>query len=166
MGKKLLPALIAGLFVSAPAFGQYYNWLVEGSASLGGIYNSTSNTKDASKFKEYRDLSNGVLSDVFVRGRGGQTWFEGYGENFGRDDEYFSLRGGTYGLFKYNIYHDSLPHNFLFNGLTPFAGAGTNRLVATFPQPDPTTWNPTDIGNKRTDDGGYFEWQGLTPWYF
>ena len=165
MRKKLLPTLIAGLFVSAPAFAQYA-WMVEGGASVGPIYTSTSSTKDASKLEEYRDLSNGVLSDVFVRGRGGQTWFEGYGENFTRDDQYLMLRGGTYGLFKYQLYADSLKHNFLFNGLTPFAGAGSNTLAATFPKVDPTTWNTVDIGYKRTNDGGYFEWQGLAPWYF
>jgi MtrB/PioB family decaheme-associated outer membrane protein len=107
-----------------------------------------------------------VLSNVFVRGRSGNTWFEGYGENFGRDDQYMMLRGGTYGLFKYKIYSDSLRHNYLFNGLTPFTGAGSNVLVANFPQPNPATWNSIDLGVKRVDNGGYFEWQGLTPWYF
>ena len=165
MTKRLLSPLIAGLFVTAPAFGQYNDWVVEGSGTVGPIYNSTSSTKDASKFEEYRDLGNGVLSDIFVRGRGGQTWFEGYGENFGRDDQYLMLRGGIYGLFKYKIYTDSLRHNFLFNGLTPFAGSGSNVLTATFPQPNPATWNTIDLGYKRTDNGGYFEWQGLAPWY-
>ena len=95
MSKKLLCTLVAGLFGSAPAFGQSDDWKVEGSATLGAIYNSTSDTKDKSKYEEYRDLGNGVLSDVFVRGRGGKTWFEGYGENFGRDDQYMMLRGGV-----------------------------------------------------------------------
>jgi MtrB/PioB family decaheme-associated outer membrane protein len=166
MTKRLLSTLIGSLFVAAPAFGQYDDWRVEGSATLGAIYNSTDDTKDASKQREYRDLGNGVLSNVFVRGRGGQTWFEGYGENFGRDDQYLMLRGGIYDLFKYKIYTDSLRHNFLFNGLTPFAGTGSNSLAATFPQPNPATWNSIDIGYKRTDSGGYFEWQGLAPWYF
>jgi MtrB/PioB family decaheme-associated outer membrane protein len=165
MTKRLLPILIAGLFVATPALGQDTDWKVEGSATLGAIYDSTNNTKDRSKQEEFRDLGNGVLSDVFVRGRGGQTWFEGYGENFGRDDQYMMLRGGIYDLFKFKIYTDSLPHNFLFDGLTPFAGTGSNVLTATFPQPNPATWNPIDIGYKRTDNGGYFEWQGQAPWY-
>lgn len=158
-----LPAL---LLIASPAFAQDANWEVEGSATLGGIFNSTSNTKDASKFEEYRDLGNGVLSNIFVRGRGNRTWFDGYGENFGRDDQYLMLRGGIYDVFKYKIYSDSLPHNFLFNGLTPFTGAGSGNLSATFPQPNPSTWNSLDIGYKRTDNGGFFEWQGLAPWYF
>ena len=166
MKRTLLSTLIAGLFASAPAVAQYNEWYVQGSGTLGGIYNSTSNTKDASKLEEYRDLSNGVLSNVFVRGRSGNTWFEGYGENFGRDDQYLMLRGGVYDQFKYQIYSDSLRHNFLLNGRTPFAGSGSNVLTTTFPQPNPNTWNSVDIGYKRTNDGGYFEWQSLAPWYF
>jgi len=166
MTRTLLSTLIAGLFVSAPAFAQYNDWAVEGSGTVGFLYNSTNDTKDASKLYEYRDLGNGVLSDVYVRGRNANTWFEGYGENFGRDDQYMMLRGGTYGQFKYQLYSDSFRHNFLFNGLTPFAGTGSNVLQATFPQPNPATWNSIDIGYKRTNNGGYFEWQGLAPWYF
>jgi len=164
MTKRLLPILIAGLFVATPVLGQDTDWKVEGSATLGAIHDSTS-SMDRSKQEEFRDLGNGVLSDVFVRGRSGQTWFDGYGENFGRDDQYLMLRGGIYDLFKFKIYTDSLPHNFLFNGLTPFTGSGSNVLTATFPQANPATWNPIDIGFKRTDNGGYFEWQGQAPWY-
>ena len=69
MTKKLLPALIAGLFVSAPALAQYDSWGIVGSGTVGFMYNSTNDTKDASKLDEYRDLSNGVLSNVYVRGR-------------------------------------------------------------------------------------------------
>jgi MtrB/PioB family decaheme-associated outer membrane protein len=165
MTKRVLPGLLAGVFAAWPAWGQDAGWYVEGSGTLGGIYNSTS-SKDASREEEFRDLGNGVLSNIFVRGRGGNTWFEGYGENFGRDDQYLMLRGGVYDQFKYKIYSDSLRHNYLFNGLTPYAGSGSNVLSATFPQPDPGTWNSIDLGFKRTDNGGYFEWQGLAPWYF
>jgi len=165
MTKKLLPALIAGLFVSAPALAQYDSWGIVGSGTVGFMYNSTNDTKDASKLDEYRDLSNGVLSNVYVRGRNNDTWFEGYGENFNRDDQYLMLRGGVYDKFKYQIFSDKFTHNFLFNGLTPFNGSGTNVLSATFPQPNPALWNGVDIGYKRSNDGGYFEWQGLAPWY-
>jgi MtrB/PioB family decaheme-associated outer membrane protein len=167
MTKRILPALIAGMFVAGPAWADV-EWFIEGSGTVGPIYNSTSDTKDTAKLEEYRDLGNGVLSNVFVRGRGGNTWFEGYGENFGRDDQNFSLRGGVYEQFKYKLYYDSLRHNFLVNGLTPLAGSGSgsNVLTATFPQPNPASWNGIDLGYRRTDTGGYFEWQGLAPWYF
>ena len=166
MNKRLLSTLISGVLFAAPALAEDGGWTVEGSATVGPIFNSTSGTKDASKLEEYRDLGDGALSNIFVRGRSGNAWFDGYGENFGRDDQYLMLRGGVYDQFKYKIYGDSLRHNFLFNGLTPFTGTGSNVLSATFPQPNPATWNSIDIGYKRTDNGGYFEWQGFAPWYF
>jgi len=166
MGKKRICMVIASLFAATPALAQYYDWRWEGSATVGPIWTDKSDTKDPTKLQEYRDLRDGALSNIYGRGRNGQTWFEGYGENFGRDDQYLMLRGGIYDLFKYKLYSDSLPHEFLINGLTPFTGAGSNNLVARFPQPDPATWNPVNIGYQRRDNGGFFEWQGLAPWYF
>ena len=69
--------------------------MVEGSGDRwAASYNSTHDTKDTSKIEEYHDLGNGALSNIFVRGRNDRTWFDGYGENFGRDDQYLMLRGG------------------------------------------------------------------------
>jgi len=157
--------LVTGLAAITPAGAEDAPWVVEGGATAGPISNSTSDTHDVSKQREYQDLSDGVLSNIFGRGRSDQNWFEAYGENFGRDDQFLMLRGGAYSLFKFRIYSDSLPHEFLRNGSTPFQGAGSNNLSATFPRADLTTWNPVDIGYKRTDNGGSFEWQGLAPWY-
>ena len=44
MRKKLLSALIAGLFATTPAFGQSSDdpIRVQGSVSIGGIYNNQS----------------------------------------------------------------------------------------------------------------------------
>ena len=39
-------------------------------------------------------------------------------------------------------------------------------LTATFPQPNPATWQPLDLGYQRKDTGGSFEWQRYSPWYF
>lgn len=178
MHKKLIPILVSGLFVSAPALAQVApvgqappvaqvdQWLTQGSVSLGGIGVSKSDTKDASKLEEFRDLSDGVLSTFDLRARSGKTWFDAFGENLGRDDMYLSARGGVYGMFKARIYTDWLKHEFVDNALTPFSGAGTNTQTATFPQPNPATWLTTDIGYRRKDTSGFFEWQSFTPYYF
>lgn len=178
MTKKLLSILVSSLFVSAPALAQVApaaqaptvaqidQWLTQGSVSLGGIGVSKSDTKDASKLEEFRDLSDGVLSTFDLRARGGQKWFDAFGENIGRDDMYLSARGGVYGMFKARIYTDWLKHEFVDNALTPFGGAGTNTQTATFPKPNPATWFTTDIGYRRKDTSGFFEWQSFTPYYF
>jgi MtrB/PioB family decaheme-associated outer membrane protein len=165
MSRKLIAAVIAGLF-AAPALAQQADdpFLIRGSGSVGPIYTNTS-SQDASKLDEYRDLGNGVLTNVFIQGRNSRTWFEGYGENFGRDDQYLYLRGGMYDVFKYGIYSNSIPHNLGFDLRTPYNGTGTNLLTATFPQTNPGTWNTFDLGYKRVNNSGYFEWQSLSPWY-
>jgi outer membrane protein OmpA-like peptidoglycan-associated protein len=167
MTKKLLPTLIASLFVAAPAFAQSDDdpMRVQGSVTLGGIYNKQ-NAQDAAKLQEYQDLGNGALSSVGVRGRNSTTWFEGYGENFGRDDQYMFLRGGMYDIFKAGAYLNWMPHDFSTNALTPYAGVGSEQLVATFPRLDTSNWSSFNLGYERKDAGGYFEWQKNSPWYF
>ena len=56
---------------------------VQGTATLGGIHNNTS-ARDNAQLELYQDLGNGVMSNVGVQGRNSTTWFQGYGENFGR----------------------------------------------------------------------------------
>jgi hypothetical protein len=164
MKKKLISMLIANLFVAAPALAQDFK--LSGSVNLGGIYNDETAT-DPAKMNELRDLSNGVLFGWDIKGRGSQYWLDFFGENIARDDQYINLKGGSYGQFKYRLYTDSLRHNFLEGGKTPYAGAGTNNHTATgWPLLNTATWNSFNAGYDRRDDGGYFEFGGMSPWYF
>ena len=167
MRKSLLSTLIASLFVAASALAQSDEdpMRIEGTGTLGGIYNHQ-NAADKAKLQEYQDLGNGALSNVGVRGRNSTTWFEGYGENFGRDDQYMFIRGGVYGVFKAGAYLNEMPHDFSTNAITPYSGVGSGLLTATFPQLDPNQWSSFNLGYERKDAGGYFEWQKNDPWYF
>ncbi len=173
MSKKLLSTLIAGLFATAPAFGQSDDdpMRVQGTATIGGIYNNTS-AFDNAQLNLYQDLGNGALSNVGVRGRSSTTWFQGYGENFGRSDQYMFLRGGMYDVFKAGAYLNDLPHTFSSNAYSPFNGVGGTLLTTTFPlaalpEPQPPgNWNNFTLGYDRRDAGGYAEWQKNSPWYF
>jgi MtrB/PioB family decaheme-associated outer membrane protein len=167
MNKKLISILISGLFISAPALAQSDDaFKLTGSIGIGGLGTSTSSNGDKAKLEEYRDLSNGVIETIDIKGRGGKSWVDLFAENIGRDDMYVNLRGGIYDTFKARVYSDWLKHNFVDNARTPFSGAGTDTQRAVFPQPNPATWYTTDIGYTRKDTGGYFEWQALNPWYF
>jgi MtrB/PioB family decaheme-associated outer membrane protein len=166
MHKKLRALLIANVILAAPAFAQSDEFAVHGSVSLGGMHVDDGDARDASKLNEYRDLSSGLMSGFDLKGRGNRWWLDAFGENLGRDDQYLTLRGGQYDLFKFRLYSDALKHNFLFDGITPYAGAGSTTNTATFPRLDTSTWNSLDVGYKRRDNGGYFEFQGLAPWYF
>jgi MtrB/PioB family decaheme-associated outer membrane protein len=164
MKLKLLAVAIAGLF-AAPALAQDADpFRIFGTVGIGGLA-SDEDAPDASKMNEYRDLSNGVLTIFDVKGRSSRYWADLFGENLGRDDQYLNARGGMYDVFKYRLFSDSLRHNWMFNGLTPYAGAGSNTQRTTFPRLDPAAWNSLDVGYKRRDDGLMFEWQANNPWY-
>jgi len=160
MTRKLLSALIASLFAVAPALAQDTQdpLRIEGGGSIGGIYNRQ-NADDKAKLQEYQDVGNGALSNVWARGRNSTTWFEGYGENFGRDDQYMFIRGGVYGVFKAGAYLNDMPHDFSTNAITPFAGVGSEQLVATFPRPV-----QGDGGSRGDQSGGEHHEHDLPAW--
>lgn len=166
MNKRLISILIANLFVAAPVFAQD-SFKLEGSVSVGGISVDEKDAQDASKLNEFRDVSDGGMLGFELKGRSSRYWLDLFGENLGRDDHYVNLRGGLYDVFKYRLYSDQLKHNFLFGGKTPYAGAGSTANTASgFPLLNSATWNSVDSGYKRRDDGGFFEFQGASPWYF
>jgi hypothetical protein len=164
MRRKLIGILVANVFAAAlPAFAQ--GMAVTGSASIGGIAVDDDDAANPYKLREYRDLDDGVLAGFDIKGRSARYWFDLFGENLGRDDQYVYARGGAYDVFKYKLYSDSLRHNFLLNGITPYNGAGGAEHRATFPRLDPSTWTGVDSSYRRRDDGGFFEFQGVSPWY-
>ena len=167
MNRKLLILLVANVFAAPAAFAQDAPsaFRYSGTVGLGGMNTDDKGAPDASKLNEYRDLSNGMLSIFDIKGRGSQYWFDLFGENIGRDDQYMDARGGRYDVFKYRVYTDQLRHNFLWNGRTPYAGAGGPMQAATFPQLDPSTWHPVNSGYRRRDTGFMFELQSTNPWY-
>jgi hypothetical protein len=96
------------------------------------------------------------MSNVGVQGRSSTTWFQGYGENFGRTDQYMFLRGGMYDVFKSGVYLNDIPRTFSSSAFTPYNGSGGNLLTATFPLTGitaipPTGWNGFTLGYDRRD---------------
>ncbi|MBI5418939.1 MAG: MtrB/PioB family decaheme-associated outer membrane protein [Deltaproteobacteria bacterium] len=82
------------------------------------------------KFEEYRDVKNGFLvNDAAIRFDQDATryFIDVKIKNPVQENEFYSLTGGKHGSYKYNIFYDSIPHNFS-NGVLLFNGAGTNRL--------------------------------------
>jgi len=167
MKPRLIALLIAQLFVAAPAaFGAEggVNW--SGSVGLG-LIGVNENAKDKSKFNEYRDLDSGAYGVFDLRGRSDSYYFNGFGENIGRDDWYVDLWGGKYDTFKYQLYGNSMRHNFGSGpgALSPYGGIGTPTLTAVFPSLNTATWNTFDNSYDRQDIGGMFEISKGTPWY-
>ena len=156
-----------GLMATSTALAQDAadGFKVSGAVGLGlRVTNAKAN--DAAKLNEYRDLDSGAIGGFDIKGRGPEYYLDAFGENVGRDDQYLDLRGGKYTIFKYQIYQDSMVHNWAFGARTPYAGAGTNTLTAALPNLNPDTWNSYDLREKRTNLGLMFELSNNSPWYF
>jgi hypothetical protein len=193
MRTKLIAVLVTSLFASGAAWGQENplgNFIWNGSVTVGGratdtdgatrngAYGTSSTTlqpftgpPDPAKAQEYQDTQSGAIGVIDIMGanRGGY-YLRGYGENFGRDDQYINVLGGGWGAFKAQFYSDRIPHNLSFNALTPLQNSGTPLMVnpGTPPYPpatNPAFWNTFNYSLQRNTIGGNVEVSANTPFY-
>ena len=171
--KKSVIALTALAAAISGAFAQQAPGGATGSVTVGGIASSTSSQtsqENLFRYEEYRDLSNGVLGGFDVRFGEGPWWNRLFGENLGRDDQYISLKGGKFGVLKYELFNDDVIHNTTFNAIAPFNGIGTNRLtfIGATPASSLANWNKFDYSVQHKNYGGFVEGRATadSPFYF
>jgi hypothetical protein len=149
------PLLAAALAAALPVFAQPATPAFGGYVSITGI---STDVKGDNPFRlfEYRDLSDGAMLGLDVRGQSNAWFYRVFGENLGRDDMFLQLSGGRYGVFKYTVYADDVIHNLTFHAVTPFTGVGTNNLTfaGTTPSTNVATWTPFDYYVKHKNVGG------------
>ncbi len=169
---KSRPVFLLGTVIAASisaAFAQETPPAFGGTVSLTGISTHVT-SENRFRFAEYRDLDSGVTAGFDLRGQSNAWYYNLFGENLGRDDQFLQLRGGRYGVFKYSAYSDDVIHNYTFNAITPFSGVGSNSL--TFPgttaSVNTLTWNRFDYSVQHKNLGGAVEAQaGVdSPLYF
>jgi len=100
-----------------------------GSVDVGVQQKKVSGSSE--KFEEYRDVKNGFLvndASIRIENDKSRNFIDVKIKNPLQENEFYSLTGGKHGSYKYNIFFDSIPHNFS-NGVLLFNGAGTNRLT-------------------------------------
>ncbi len=171
---RILSVLIPSLFAlinAALAEPKDFKW--SGGAGIGGIA-AREDSRDSSKLREYRDLSDGLLGVLDLRGHGEKFHFEAFGENLGREDMLFNLRGGVYGHFKFRITADWMTHGFGFGpdgARTPYVGAGSSNLMlfstnaAALRDSNVPPWDSFKFKTDRRAIAGEFEYTGDSPWY-
>jgi MtrB/PioB family decaheme-associated outer membrane protein len=125
----LLPLIFFAGAVRAETGVQIGDAAGSGSVDVGVQQKKVSGSSE--KFEEYRDVKNGFLvNDASIRLENDKSRFfiDVKIKNPVQENEFYSLTGGMHGLYKFNIFFDSIPHNFS-NGVLLFNGAGTNRLT-------------------------------------
>uniref|UniRef100_A0A831U2G5 MtrB/PioB family decaheme-associated outer membrane protein n=1 Tax=Geobacter metallireducens TaxID=28232 RepID=A0A831U2G5_GEOME len=132
MKKLIVTSVMAYAACAASAFGSDFS----GTIGIGGI--GAEIRGDEAKFNEYRDINSGVTGNFAIDFARKGYYLEMMGENFGvntdagdsYDTQKYSINGGRFGSFKYNLFYDELPHNFTFGAKTLFSGVGSPALVA------------------------------------
>lgn len=136
---------------------------VTGQIDLG--VRGVDNKENSAKFDEYRDLDDGAFGGVALRATRGSYFLDISADNPGMDDQSFLLKGGRFGEFKYSLFYDETIHRLTNDARTYFAGVGSDDLVDTGNDGDPSLWSSFDYDLERKDygiDGEISLWSPVT----
>lgn len=113
----------------ASAGTEVLDWNVSGSIEAGGIYSF--GERGSSKFNEYRDMDNGFVGDLTLRGekKDSPYYFDLRAKNPARDDQLYGGEFGRYGLFRLDLGWDRTPHVLSNSAQTIFQESGSNFTI-------------------------------------
>jgi MtrB/PioB family decaheme-associated outer membrane protein len=158
---KKVSTVLLSLSLAVPSLALAEDDAVEyhGAIELGLLGTDVSSHNSA-KFNEYRDTDNGLFGSARFDVLKDANFLKMDVVNPGRDDQSIDVQGGKYGLFKYNLYFDEMPHNYSYNALSPFQGLGSNHL--TLPADPSLTrstadWSPFGYSVEHKKYGGQVE---------
>ena len=161
----ILSVFLFGLVSLSPAFAQEQEDKFSGEISAQGTLTHINGNE--AKFNEYRDIRNGLYGDVKLKYDDNKYYVDFYSRNMFYDTQSYDLEGGKWGVFKFNINYNEIPHNFTYDAQTLYSGAGTANL--TYPTHPPSTntgaWNTFDYSTKRKNSGAGFKIDVLKPFF-
>ncbi len=120
---------------------------------------------DPAGFEEYSDRSEGLYGNAEVRANKDDLYLKLEGENVGRKDQSYNLRGGRFGQFEFNLFYDETPHNYTDDGKSYLNGVGTANLTDSGNRDDPGTWGRFDYSKDRSITGFKGEYFFESPYY-
>ena len=110
--------------------GSNPDWWSSGWVEAG--YIGTLGRAGAATFREYGDWSNGFLisnAGFLAENRKDAFYVSAEAGNVARDDQYYQLSAGRYGVVNVTAFFDSIPHVFSTNAKVLWNGAGSGRLT-------------------------------------
>lgn len=166
MERKIISILfLFSLFFIYPAFGEEKS--ISGEVSLGG--SAIHLQEESAKFYEYNGLKGHFLGDISSSYDTEKYSTSLTGENIGLDDQYYMLKGGKWGDFKYSLYFDETPHNYSFKARSFYSDPGSSNLTynyTTVPK-DSSQWpSRFDYSVKRKDFGSSIDLTMNSPFFF
>src|SRR5512136_2519337 len=63
---------------------------------------------DGAKAQEYQDINSAPIGVVDVRGSSRTMYLRAFGEEFGRDDQFINIVGGSYQSWKASLYNNNI----------------------------------------------------------
>jgi MtrB/PioB family decaheme-associated outer membrane protein len=164
--KIIIIALMICLVPLSYAFPQD-NKTIEGEIEATGVwYDVHGKEGGKAKFTEYRDLrEDGRFFGRAKLNLDTDKYFINFNVgDFGYQTQYYTVDGGMWGKFKFDLFYDEIPHNITFDARTPFLGAGHDFLVGA-PNANFPLWNTFDYSILRRQYGGGFKVDAIRPFF-
>ncbi len=148
------------IFTFTPAFSEEKSF--EGEISVKGTLADVDG--DQAKFNEYRDITDGLYSRIRLKYDSDAYFMKFKAADIGYDSQKYSLGGGLWGIFSYNLFYDEIPHNITFGARSFYSGIGGNILTGT-PNTLVSSWNAFDYSTERKQYGAGFKLDLLKPFF-
>ncbi|HWH69352.1 MAG TPA: MtrB/PioB family outer membrane beta-barrel protein, partial [Candidatus Sulfotelmatobacter sp.] len=156
--KKVYIPLAAMLAMLSPLAGYAEEKNVGGEIALTPTLANVNGSE--AKFNEYRDIDDGLYGALRLWRETDDFFLRFQADDILYDTQSYRLDGGNYGRYRFNVFHDEIPHNLTFGAKTFYSGAGTANLTYSganqlnvAPSTDTSTWNTFDYKVDREKQG-------------
>ena len=118
---------------------------------------------DEAKFDEYGDTKDGIYGAIGFRYEKDSYFYRFNADDIGYDTQKYTLDGGMWGKFKYDLFYNEIPHNITFGAKSFFSGIGSSNLDGA---PTPvSSWHSFDYSTERRTFGGGVQLDMLKPFF-
>jgi MtrB/PioB family decaheme-associated outer membrane protein len=117
------------------------------------------------KFNEYSDKQDGIFGAIGLRYDSENYFMQFKAKDIGYDTQKYTLDGGMWGKFRYNLFYNEIPHNITFGAKTFFSGVGGSSLKIKGNPNDVSTWSSFDYKTERERFGGGMKLDFLNPFF-
>jgi MtrB/PioB family decaheme-associated outer membrane protein len=135
---------------------------IEGEVTAKGVLTDVNG--DEAKFNEYSDTKDGIYGNIGLDYEKEKYFLKFNADDIGYDTQKYTLDGGMWGKFKYDLYYMEIPHNITDDAKTFLSGAGHDNLRGTINTNIPT-WDKFDYSTERKRYGAGLKFDMLHPFF-